>query len=181
MHRPKIVIVPDYGGTGKDHWLEHWRSNHPDAMRFAEHDPRDPTCKAWVRGIEDAVASAGPRTSLVAHGLGCLAVAHWAATTHRCIDAAMLISVPDVDATGRIPAQATGFLPVPRKALPFHTLMVAAETDGDYQHAIAHANDWDATLVLVGSISHETRPGTRHTWDEGLNLLWNLVDMHLVT
>jgi predicted alpha/beta hydrolase family esterase len=176
MQKPKIVIVPDYGGVSKDHWLEHWRSNHPDSMRFAEHQPLEPTCKAWLRGIDDAVAACGPRTSIVAQGLGCLAVAHWATLTQRRIESAMLVSVPDIAACGQIPVHLPGFVPVPRRALPFRTLMVAAASDGDYQHALAHANDWDATFVLVGSISHDTRPGARHTWDEGLDLLWNLVE-----
>ncbi|MBL0729880.1 alpha/beta hydrolase [Piscinibacter sp. HJYY11] len=171
-----IVIVPDMGGTDRRHWLMHWRSNYPDLMRVADYDAGDATCRNWVRGIEDAVASAGPRTSLVAHGLGCLAVAHWAAQTYRPIEAAMLVSIPDLAAKPFSQRRLNGFSPVPRVVLPFRTLIVASAEDGAYEHAMAHADDWDATLVLVDSISHHTAPKARHTWDEGLSLLWNLVD-----
>jgi uncharacterized protein len=173
MHEPNIVIVPDYGGAGSRHWLAHWRSNHPRTMRFAEHDPRELSCQAWLRGIEDAVAASGPKTSLVAHGLGCLAVAHWAKFTSRRVEAAMLVSVPCA-VPEQLPFNAHGFLPVPQSVLPFRTLVVAAEMEGDYFHVLDRANDWDATMVVVGCISHETGPHARQTWDEGLDLLWNL-------
>lgn len=169
-----IVIVPDIGGTDRRHWLTHWKSNYPELMRFAEYDAADATCRKWVRGIEDAVASAGPQTTLVAHGLGCLAVVHWAALTFRPVEAAMLVSVPNIVSNARHPRQLSGFTPVPRNVLPFRTLIVTSEEEGDYEHALAYAEDWDATMVVVGSISHRTTPKCRQTWDEGLNLLWNL-------
>lgn len=171
-----IVIVPDIGGTDRRHWLMHWKSNYPDLMRVAEYDVADANCKNWVRGIDDAVAGSGPKTCLVAHGLGCLAVAHWAMQTYRPIEAAMLVSIPDCSVKNDSSCQLSGFLPVPRSALPFRTLIVASTEDGGYQHALAHAEHWDATLVVVGCISHHTAPESRLTWDEGLNLLWNLVD-----
>ena len=174
MHESKIVIVPDYGGVGPRHWLGHWRSNHPHAMRFAEHDPSELSCREWLRGIDDAVAASGPHTSLVAQGLGCLAVAHWARVSQRRVEAAMLVSVPD-PSRNRLPKNASGFCPAPRSVLPFRTLVVASETDGDYTHALERANEWDATMVVVGCISHDTDPRARQTWDEGLSLLWNLV------
>lgn len=173
MQEANIVIVPDYGGINHRHWLAHWRSNHPHAMRLAEYDPMKASCKSWLRGIEDAVSASGSNTSLVAQGLGCIAVAHWARVTNRRIDSAMLVSVPDPNGSS-FPSEASDFSPVPRTALPFRTLLVASETDGDYQHALALAEDWDATMVVVGCISHDTGSKARQTWDEGLGMLWNL-------
>jgi hypothetical protein len=179
MQESNIVIVPDYGGVGPRHWLAHWRSNHPRIMRFAEHDPRELTCRKWLRGIDDAVAACGPPTTVVAHGLGCLAVAHWAHISKRRIDAAMLVSVAD-PSSEKFPKAAADFCPMPRAVLPFRTLVVAAETDGNHQHALDRAHDWDATMVVVGRISHDTDPRARQTWDEGLSLLWNLAGLELM-
>jgi uncharacterized protein len=174
MNESNIVIVPDHGGVDARHWLAHWRSNYPRVMRLAGHDTHELSCRKWVRGIDEAVAACGPHTTIVAHGLGCLAVAHWAQISTRPIDAAMLVSVSD-PASERFPKNASGFRPVPRSVLPFRTLIVATETDGDYRHALDRAHEWDASLVVVGRISHDTHPQARQTWDEGLNLLWNLV------
>lgn len=173
MHDSKIVIVPDHGGVDCRHWLAHWRSNYPRTMKLAEHDPTELSCQKWLRGIESAVAACGPRTSIVAVGLGCLAVAHWAMASQRRIQSAMLVGIPDTSSTS-FPKAAAGFCPVPRSVLPFRALVVASEADGDYEHALSRAHDWDASMVVVGRISNETDRKAKRTWDEGLDLLWNL-------
>lgn len=172
MVSPHIVLVPDLGGIPPGHWLGEWQAAFPRAMRVAPHDPTARHCAVWIQGIEDAVRSFGPRTTLVAHGLGCLAVAQWARVSTRPAQAALMVSVPDPRHPG-FPKQTRGFVPVPRSVLPLRTLLVAAETDGDWQHALSCANDWDASFIVVGRILDPG--GAPQTWPEGLALLDNLM------
>jgi predicted alpha/beta hydrolase family esterase len=172
MHSSHIVLVPDLGGIPPGHWLGEWQAAMPATVRLSAHAPSARHCAAWIQGIENAVRSAGPGATLVAHGLGCLAVAQWARVSRQSVHAALMVSVPDPGHPG-FPKQTQGFVPVPRSVLPFRTMLVATETDGDWQHALARADDWDASFVVVGRILD---PGpVRQTWPEGWALLENLI------
>jgi predicted alpha/beta hydrolase family esterase len=173
MFASNIVVVPDLGGITPDHWLSHWRAACPQAVRLSRHDPHELNCAKWVRGIEEAVRASGPNTTLVAQGLGCLAVAQWAVLSTQFVRAALLVSVPDPRAD--FLKQTREFVPIPRQVLPFRTLIVAAESDGDYAHGLACADEWDASFVVVGRIADPTHPGKGQRWDEGLMLLDNLI------
>jgi uncharacterized protein len=54
-----------------------------------------PICDEWVETLDQAVGQAGASPILVAHSLGCLTVAHWAARSDRLCFAVLLVAVPD--------------------------------------------------------------------------------------
>ena len=49
---------------------------------------------------------------MVAHSLGCLALAHWMAASALPVHAALLVAVPDPHGPA-FPTEATGFAPLP--------------------------------------------------------------------
>jgi len=75
----------------------------------------------WILALEQALLALGGNVVLVAHGLGCHAVAWWAATDSPLaagIQAAMLVAPPDIpSAPGCLPALSS-FTPMPQRKLP---------------------------------------------------------------
>ena len=80
MSRNKVLIVPGWYGSGPAHWQTIWEQNHPEYLRVAQNDWRSVHRPDWVQALDRAVRSASGDVILVAHSLGCLAVAWWAAT-----------------------------------------------------------------------------------------------------
>lgn len=78
-----VLILPGIGNSGPQHWQTLWQNSHPDFVRVEQRDWDRPVCAEWVAALDAAVRAAGPQAVLVAHSLGCLAVAHWAAQPLR--------------------------------------------------------------------------------------------------
>jgi len=122
----------------------------------------DLDCAARVRAIErEARAIDGPLV-IVAHSGGCVMVAHWARQTTREVLGALLATPPDFERPlpegyPTIAAlRAAGWLPVPREALPFPSVVAASRDDplGSYERVEELALDWGARLVDLGHVGH---------------------------
>ncbi len=81
-----------------------------------------------MNGLEQAVAKIRESPLLVAHSLGCLCVAHWAARTSLKIKGALLVAPPNPD-DGGFPSEAIGFSPVPLGWFEFPSIVVASSND----------------------------------------------------
>jgi hypothetical protein len=81
-----------------------------------------------VATLEQAIQEQSAPVILIAHSLGCLTVAHWAAQTQQRIQGALLVAVPDPARTN-FPSEAKNFAPVPLQKLPFKSLIVASSND----------------------------------------------------
>ena len=85
------LIIPGYGNSGPQHWQSLWQGARPNSSRFEPKSWDQPLRSDWVEALENSVAALGPDTILVAHSLGCLTVAHWAAQTRLRVKAALLV------------------------------------------------------------------------------------------
>src|SRR5580700_6095293 len=74
-----ILIVPGLGNSGADHWQTRWQANLSTARRVEQDDWDAPRRDAWVARIREAVDAAARPVVIIAHSLGCTAVAHAAA------------------------------------------------------------------------------------------------------
>lgn len=171
-----ILIVPGITNSGPEHWQTLWQQQDAAMVRvpFAEWD--HPVCGDWVETIERSVRAMGPSVVIVAHSLGCLALAHWAAGSATPIAGAMLVCVPD-PAGPIFPAEASGFAPVPRRAFGFPSLVVASEDDpyaGD-SHTRDCVQAWGSRLVTVGRKGHINAGSGLGDWPEGRALLRQLI------
>ncbi len=113
---------------------------------------------------------------IVAHSLGCLTVAHWAAKTHSTIKAALLVAVPDPDGPN-FPPEAIGFSPLPLQRFPFPSTVVVS-TDAPYgslAHSQACATVWGSRLVNIGAAGHINASSALGQWPEGYALLQSLL------
>lgn len=175
----RYLVVPGWTSSGPDHWQSRWERAHPDWERIEMGDWERPDPADWVARIEAAVAAPGPPAVLVAHSLGSLAIARWAAAPASSTDrvaAAFLVAPPDVERDGT-PEELWKFAPIPRVPLPFRALVVASRDDPwigpDRVRALAAA--WRASFVDVGMAGHLNTDAGYGPWPLGEWLLADFV------
>lgn len=163
---PTVLIVPGL----RDHVDAHWQTllalDLEAQRRKVKTVPpmgrTDLDCAARVAAIERAAqAIAGPIV-LVAHSGGCVMVAHWARQTRRPVHGALLATPPDFEQPmpegyPTIEAlAAAGWLPVPRKPLPFPSVVAASRDDplARFERVAELAGDWGSRLIDLGFVGH---------------------------
>lgn len=169
----RYLILPGWQGSGPEHWQTHWQRRLPDARWVEQDDWQRPDPQRWVAALDAAIAQANAPVVLIAHSLGCVTVARWAASApvarRQRVLAALLVAPADVERPG-CPAELVGFAPLPRQPLPFPSRIVTSDND----HAIslpraeALAQAWGSELDILPGAGHiNTRSGHRQ-WEEGL-------------
>ena len=74
----EVLLIPGLYGSGPEHWQSLWEREFGFA-RLAQADWETPRCVDWVAALDEAVARGPQGVVLVAHSLGSILVAHWAA------------------------------------------------------------------------------------------------------
>lgn len=172
MSQPTILILPGYQNSLAGHWQTLWENSIPNAHRVLQRDWDAPDCDEWVAALESAVAHFGENTILVAHSMGCLLTAHWAAQTHSKVKGALLVAVPDPDGE-QFPSSATGFAHTPLQVLPFKTKVVASSNDpyGGENFARRCAQAWGSEFHAIGERGHINGDSGLGNWQDGVDLL----------
>ncbi|MBO9715424.1 MAG: alpha/beta hydrolase [Pseudoxanthomonas sp.] len=175
-------MVPGIGDSGPGHWQSRWQNADPECVRVRMRDWDYPVCEEWVAAVEDAVRRLGPSTVLVAHSLGCLAVANWAARSPARVRGALLVAVPDPGGP-EFPTQANGFAVLPSRSLPFPATMVASSDDpySSLDFARGWASRWGCRLVEAGAAGHLNAASNLGDWPAGQALLRELRDAAAAT
>lgn len=186
MGLPTVLIVPGLRDAVAQHWQTLLEADLRQAGRAVRGVPpmgrEDLDCARKVAAIErEAAAIAGP-IIVVAHSGGCIMVAHWAAQTGRPVHGALLATPPDFDAA--MPSgyptmdalQQGGWFPVPRKALPFRSIVAASQDDplGGFEQVSALATDWGSALVDLGPVGHLNPASGFGPWPRALDLIARL-------
>jgi predicted alpha/beta hydrolase family esterase len=173
-----LLIVPGLGGSGPVHWQTRWEALDPRSMRVEQHDWDEPECTAWCESLERSVSAAPAPIVLVAHSLGCITVAHWAAQgSVSRVRAALLVAPADVEREPTHPLVPSCFRPVPRAALPFRSMVVASSNDphAALERAREFAQSWGAEFVDVGALGHINADSRLGDWEQGRALLSRLL------
>ena len=170
-----FLVLPGWLNSGPGHWQSLWEAADPTFVRVAQRDWDAPEKDEWVATLDAAVRAAGPSAVLVAHSMGCLAVAHWAAGTQSAIRGALLVAVPD-PLGPQFPGAARGFAPVPMGRLPFATIVVVSDDDPYASAAFSSdcARAWGAQIVSVGARGHINGESGLGDWPEGRALVAEL-------
>jgi predicted alpha/beta hydrolase family esterase len=162
MEQATVLIVPGL----RDHVPQHWQTLlAPQLPRVVAVPPmgrEDLDCGKRVEAIEQAAQQVEGPLVVVAHSGGCIMVAHWARRTTRAVRGALLAAPPDFETPmpGGYPTlaalRAGGWLPVPRRTLPFPSIVAASRNDplGGWFRVSALAHDWNSTLVDLGEVGH---------------------------
>jgi serine hydrolase len=167
------VFLAGIGNSGRAHWQRQWYERWPGSL-WIEHLAWDsPEGGEWISELRAALAvDYGPKL-LIAHSLGCLLAAMWAASDYDpSVQGAFLVAVPDPRGPG-FPPQAKGFDRVPYTPLPMPSVVVASENDpyGSIEHSRASADGWQAKFVNVGPHGHINADSELGVWPEGLAIL----------
>jgi uncharacterized protein len=170
-----VLTLPGYCGSGPDHWQTRWEQQHPEYRRIQMPNWDEPELGAWLSRLDAAVRAAEQPPIVVAHSLGCLAVAHFASRGGK-LHSALLVAVPDPE-SAKFPAPATSFSPVPLSQLGFPSLVVASRNDayGSFPFAQRCAAAWGSELVDVGAVGHINTESGLGAWPEGQRLLAGLL------
>src|SRR3546814_15586112 len=75
---PLCLIVPGLNNSGPSHWQTLWEQSRPDCERVDLGMWSRPHRNHWVTKLDQAIGRAPAPIVLVAHSLGCHAVAWWA-------------------------------------------------------------------------------------------------------
>jgi len=180
---PLILIIPGLNNSNEYHWQSQWEANLPDCERVDLGMWDDPHRNTWVNKINLAIHRAQRPVILVAHSLGCLAVAWWAEYEQPAqgnpVVGALLVAPPDVEREGVDPRLAR-FAPTPRRALPFPSFLAASENDHYCQLRVARglAADWGSCFAYAGSVGHINADSGIEDWAFGQLLLAQLLREH---
>jgi uncharacterized protein len=170
-----FVTIPGIGGSGKKHWQSIWEAEWGQcASRISVTSWTSPDLDDWCDAIDRAVRQAGSqRVVLVAHSLGCLAVAHW--TEHRRTDVLGVFLVAPPDRGGAIfPAsEAPTFAAVEENPLNVPGVMLVSDNDLYCAPDVAArlSNDWAVPRINVGSLGHINSASGLGRWDAGYAML----------
>ena len=166
---PVVLQLPGWQNSDAAHWQSRWEMIYGD-RRVEQHEWMQPRRGDWSARLEEEVLAASSPVVLVAHSLGCILVAAWAAHSRntRKVRAALLVAPGDVerdDLRQMIP----GWAPIVRQKLPFPALMVAADNDPYCASARSRglAVDWGARFVDA-SAEDAGRVGGHLNSDSGL-------------
>lgn len=160
MHPSNVLVLPGWQNSGPDHWQSRWERNH-GYTRVEQHDWQRPLRGDWIARLEDVLLgnSESPTEPvvLVAHSLGCMLVAAWAAhsqNTHL-VKSALLVAPPDVERHD-IRQMLHSWAPVPLGKLPFKAEVFASSDDPFCSSARAQtfADSWGAQLHAVEAGGH---------------------------
>ena len=175
MSARPVLILPGYDDSGPGHWQSLWEKAHPEYRRVQQRSWTAPVCDDWVAALDAAIATAPSPPVLVAHSLGCHAIAHHASRHTRAVHGALLVAPPNVD-DPEFPAVIKGFRPIPRAPLPFPSIVVSGDDDWymapDDARELARA--WGSRFVLLERGGHINADAGFGPWPEGEHLLAEL-------
>lgn len=173
------LILPGWQGSPDEHWQSHWQRSLPHASRVEQADWQQPDPHNWVEALERAVAVAQSPVVLIAHSLGCVTVARWAAqaplASLRKVRGALLVAPADVERPG-CPEALQGFAPISRELLPFPSVLVGSDNDpaASAVRALELARDWGAQPAILPGAGHINVKSGHQRWEQGFAYLYRL-------
>lgn len=164
-----VLILPGWQNSGPLHWQSRWEVLHGHT-RVQQHDWMTPKRGDWIARLEDVVLSCRGPVLLVAHSLGCLQVAAWAAHSRQVnrIKAAFLVAPADSERSQEL-AHLSGWSPMVRQRLPFPSVLVSSQNDPfcSPERAQQLATDWGSALWDLGPKGHINADSGLGDWSEG--------------
>lgn len=177
---PLVLTIPGLGNSGPEHWQTIWEREREDCQRVNLGDWERPHRNTWVNNLNLAVYRAGRPVVLVAHSLGCLAVAWWAkfeeSHARSSVIGALLVAPPEVDFFP-LDERLAKFAPAPAEPLPFPSILAASRNDPyiGFRTARRLARTWGSTFADAGEIGHINAESKIGDWAFGKFLLGQLI------
>ncbi|KXS53836.1 MAG: Uncharacterized protein AWU57_1788, partial [Marinobacter sp. T13-3] len=171
------LIIPGWNGSGTNHWQSHWQLLLPNSKRIHVASWSQPDPEDWIEAIDRDVRNAPTdKVVLVAHSLGCVAVAHWSrrygAERANRIKSALLVAPADTERDSA-PDALRPFAPIPDDYFPFPSLVVGSTNDraASANRARDLALHWGSEFELLPGVGHVNTESGHQRWIEGLRYL----------
>lgn len=175
----RYLIVPGWRGSPDNHWQSHWQRTLPNSARVEQDDWLTPQRQDWVHALEQAIAAERSPVILIAHSLGCITVAHWAAQASpallRQVRGALLVAPADVERPTCAPVL-RNFAPIPTEVLPFPSQVVSSDNDPavSVPRVLYLAQAWNAEAGLLSNAGHINVKSGHERWEQGFAYLYRL-------
>ncbi|MBB1649536.1 alpha/beta hydrolase [Delftia sp. UME58] len=172
-----VWLLPGWQNSDADHWQSRWEQRH-GYRRLEQNDWDRPLRGDWSARLQETVLDAPRPVVLVAHSLGCILVAWWAAHSPlaaRKVRGALLVAPGDTEQP-QLREQLPGWSPVMMQRLPFASIVVGSDNDiyCSAQRVQAMAYAWGARFVDAGPSGHLNTASGLGDWDSGHALLASL-------
>ncbi|TDY21893.1 hypothetical protein B0G81_2130 [Paraburkholderia sp. BL6665CI2N2] len=180
---PTVLVVPGL----RDHVAEHWQTllqaRLPKTASVSPLEQDKLSCAARVAALDEAIAKIDGPIVLVAHSAGVMITVHWARHHNRPIQGALLAAPADLEVA--MPAgyptldvlEEHGWLPFPRRPLPFPSILGASRNDplAGFDRAARMAADWGSRLVDLGEVGHLNPAAGYGDWPQADTLIRELI------
>jgi predicted alpha/beta hydrolase family esterase len=177
MKPSNVLVLPGWQNSGPQHWQSMWEQRY-GYVRVEQHDWDRPRRGDWVARLEDVLLTRDEPAVLVAHSLGCMLVAAWAAHSKnpQRVKAALLVAPGDPERPD-VREQIPGWSPIPLQALPFPSVLVASRDDPfcEFERARLFAHAWGSQFMDYGLCGHINADSGLASWPEGHVLLQDLM------
>ncbi|MEV6660391.1 RBBP9/YdeN family alpha/beta hydrolase [Nocardia fluminea] len=185
VSQPTVVIVPGL----RDHVADHWQTllaGTLDKVAIVPPLERDGlSLAARVAALDAVLVDIEGPVVLVAHSAGVMITVHWAQRSDRPVRGALLATPPDFE-TALPPGYPTteelaanGWTPIPRRRLPFPSIVAASSTDplATTRRVAGMAEVWGSRLVDLGDVGHLNPAAGYGPWPRAGELLDELLDL----
>ena len=174
----RVLVLPGWQNSDAAHWQSRWEARY-GYTRVQQHDWQRPLRGDWSAQLQEAVLDSPVPVVLVAHSLGCILTAWWAAHSPLArtkVHAALLVAPPDIEAEPLCHIL-PGWLPVAQQTLPFASTVVASSNDPycNVDRAQTLAQHWGAQWVRADALGHINSDSGVGDWDAGHGLLERLM------
>lgn len=178
LARHRVLLVPGWNNSGPAHWQTLWQAAFPALERVEQREWARPGREDWVDTLDRSIRRERRPVILVAHSLGCVTVAHWAARELGQgrdawpVAGALLVAPADVERPSANDALAP-FSPIPRQPLPFASQVVGSSDDPccSEERAREMAAGWGACFTCVRQAGHINADSGIGFWPQGLAML----------
>lgn len=175
----RYLIVPGWHGSPAEHWQSYWQQVLPECSRVEQEDWLLPQRQTWIAQLERQISADQRPVVLIAHSLGCVTVAHWAAQASAALLArvrgALLVAPADVERSD-CPAALQNFAPVSRAPLPFPSVLIGSSNDhaATAPRALQFADWWGSDAAILPQAGHINVQSGHHRWEQGFAWLYRL-------
>lgn len=175
----RYLIIPGWHGSAPEHWQSHWQRVLPNSSRVEQVDWQYPQQASWVEQLQRVIAEDSRPVVLIAHSLGCVTVAHWAAQAPKQLLSkvlgALLVAPADVERTN-CPEPLRNFAPIPTAKLPFPSQLIGSDNDSAAtpERALQLAHDWGSEASILRGVGHINVSSGHNRWEQGFGHLYRL-------
>ena len=175
----RYLILPGWQGSGPEHWQTHWQQLLPNTKRVEQKNWQYPQRNDWVAELENSIAAEPTPVVLIAHSLGCITVAHWAASAtpalHARVRGALLVAPADVERDNCAIAL-RNFAPIPLQHLGFSSVLVGSNNDhaASQHRTVTLGNSWGSQTVILDQAGHINTASGYTRWEDGFMYLYQL-------